>query len=419
MGWLSRRRPPRPDRLPMKILLIVLALISGHAHAATVPMSAPSGVTHAAGGWTTASNFVGSFSGASFNNNFSANVAGKAVTMPASMRIAANAGQFAATTMRMSPAGLIGGALAAWLLSKGLEWIDGQWQTKPISSDPVADKYWYGYGPCQSAAAQCGFEQVYSIWANSQGSGYEVRLSAPWQVFSGYVYTSFEIRYQTGPWSNGGHVTIYYGGSAPAPVYQPATQEDWDRLAASPLPDAAAQQLAEAGKALPLDDPSWDNPYQDVPLSDPKTDPVTGEKYRDAARVTPNPDGTSADVEPYREPLDDNGDPIPDPQKPGETKKEAELNKDPCETATDRLSCIEKGQADDLDLDTQNQGSAVSPVSVGGGGSCPPDKVIALHGGTATFSYQPICQLATMINPLVIAFAWLSAGFILIGAFRE
>ncbi len=382
-------------------------------------MSAPTGVSHSSGAWTTASNFVGSFSGASFNNNFSANVGGKAVTVPASMRIAANAGQFAANTMRFSPVGLIGGALAAWLLSKGIEWIDGQWQRRATANDPVQDKYWYGYGVCQGIAAHCSFQQVYDIWAGSFGNGYQVRLSGSWEIGSSYVRTTFEIRYQNDPWQNGGTVYIYYGGTAPAPAYQPATQQDWDDLAATPLPDAAAQQLAEAGKALPLDDPQYEQPYQDVPLSDPKVDPVTGQKYRDAARVTPSEDGTSADVEPYREPLDEEGEPIPDPEKPGVTKKEATQNQDPCKTATNRLGCLDKGEADDIEIEKQNQGQSISPVSVGGGGSCPADRSISLTHGQATFSYQPICQLATMINPLVLAFAWLSAGFILIGAFRE
>lgn len=412
----------------MKTLLFVLALIAGHAHAATVPMSAPTGVTHASGSWTTASNFVGSFSGASFNNTFTANVGGKAVTMPAAQRMAANAGQFAATAVRMSPAGLLGSAVAAWLLTAGLEWINGQWQKRDTSDDgaPLSGKMWYYESPnagC-TVSSPCTWSANLADWtskycSNDPANCGGVRVKGAFYQNGAGVYAA-PIEYYYPPysgWYPAGTTTFKSVGIA-QPSYVPATEEDFAPLAVNPLPDAVANEIANKS-ALPLQNPQWDNPYQDVPLSDPKIDPVTGEKYRDAARVTPNPDGTSADVEPYREPLDENGDPIPDETKPGETKKEAEPNKDPCETATDRLSCIEKGQADDLELDSQNQGGAVSPVSVGGGGSCPADKVIALHGGTATFSYQPICQLATMINPLVIAFAWLSAGFILIGAFRE
>lgn len=411
----------------MKTLLLLLALVAGHVQAATVPMSAPTGVTHSSGAWTTASNFVGSFSGASFNNTFSTNVAGRAVTVPAAQRLAANAGQFAAQAVRLNPLGLLGAAVAAWLLTKGIEWIDGQWKKRDNSDDgsPLAGKLWYHNAPNSSCtvASPCSWSSNVADWeskycSNDPTNCGGVRVTGAFYQNGAGVYSA-PIEYYYKPysgWYPAGTTTFYSTGTA-QPSYIPAQESDFNQLA-GPLPDAVANELANKS-ALPLENPQYDQPYQDVPLSEPKVDPVTGEKYRDAARVTPSEDGTSADVDPYKEPLDEEGEPIPDPEKPGETKKEATQNQDPCKTATNRLGCLDKGEADDIEIEKQNQGQSISPVSVGGGGSCPADRSISLSHGQATFSYQPICQLATMINPLVIAFAWLSAGFILIGAFRE
>jgi hypothetical protein len=34
-------------------------------------------------------------------------------------------------------------------------------------------------------------------------------------------------------------------------------------------------------------------------------------------------------------------------------------------------------------------------------------------------SYQPYCDFASKISPLIIAFAWLSAGFVVLGSVKE
>jgi hypothetical protein len=55
-----------------------------------------------------------------------------------------------------------------------------------------------------------------------------------------------------------------------------------------------------------------------------------------------------------------------------------------------------------------------------GAGTCPAPKVINLSGGrTMSFSYQPECDFATKIKPIILAFSWLAAGFIVIGGAKE
>lgn len=419
MGRLPRRRPPRLSGLPMKILLFVLALFATQAQAGSAAAMSSGMVSVSTGGMSTSANFVGSFSGAAFNNNFTANVGGRSVVMPASMRIASNAGQFAANALRFNPLGLIGGALAAWAIAEGMEWINGQWTKRQPDTPLPGNLIWQS-----SSDASCrGYDPLATAQCGAPG-GVNFTVS---ESFAGLIKYSFErpgsgwfstvvVQTSTTPACPDGTIQ---NGSLCVGQPVPATQSDWDSLASKPLTDAAASDAAQRGVALPLESPQFNPPYQDVPLGDPVTDPVTGQKSQPKARVTPQSDGKSANVEPFSQPLDENGQPATDPETGQPKPNEAEPDKDPCALAPDRLSCIEKGEAEDVDLQTQNHGAGISPVSVGGGGSCPPDKSISLHGGTAVFSYQPICQLATMINPLVIAFAWLSAGFILIGAFRE
>jgi hypothetical protein len=52
-------------------------------------------------------------------------------------------------------------------------------------------------------------------------------------------------------------------------------------------------------------------------------------------------------------------------------------------------------------------------------GSCPADKVIATSYGNINLPFTPFCTFAGYINPLLVAFGYLTAGFILFGAIKE
>jgi hypothetical protein len=55
-----------------------------------------------------------------------------------------------------------------------------------------------------------------------------------------------------------------------------------------------------------------------------------------------------------------------------------------------------------------------------GAGTCPAPKVINLSSGrTMSLSYQPECDFASKIKPIILAFSWLAAGFIVIGGAKE
>lgn len=393
------------------VLAFLLALVASSSFAAAVPLTPGPGIAGTASGFTTASSFTGQFSAASFNSNFTANVGGKAVTMPASMRMAANAGQFAMSAVRLNPAALVGGAVAAWLLGMGLQYAEGQWQ-----------KYQAGtiVGVCNSAGApnipsslsESACIAAVGAYFNAAGTTRFVFLNRDgvdfwWRATASDGY-SWNVR--LGGWRQTGTT---------APSYQPATEADLDAIAANPqpLPDAAAGELAPKGVPLPLEVPHI--APQDIPLSDPYDDPVTGKRYRDQARITPSSDRKTADVQTYKQEVDDAGN--PKKEEDGQTDKPPEEQTDFCKKNPDAIACMPEGQTDDQELQTKNIGSGISPISVGGQGQCMADKTLSMAtmGKSITFTYKPICDLASMVRPLILALAWLLAGWIMVGAVKD
>lgn len=89
-----------------------------------------------------------------------------------------------------------------------------------------------------------------------------------------------------------------------------------------------------------------------------------------------------------------------------------------CEQHPDRIGCTEKGTPTDGDaLPTETRGvTSVTVQSFGSASSCPAD--VNLPKG-AKLSYAYPCQMATTLRPLLLALAWLAAGFIVMGAFRD
>lgn len=404
MGGISGRSAPRLACSPMKKLIFLLCmLMSGFALSASVAISPAAGIVKGSGGWSTASNFVGTFSSAAFNNNFTTQVAGKAVTMPASMRLAANAGQFAISAIRLNPAALVLGATAAYLLSHGLEYSPGgEWfmnrQGVGIEWSPINVGGWY---PSKDAACAVG---VNAKCGSGYSWGYDGDNCAPYPSGGGPNFCSSYVGLAKRDSTSSTRV--------------PATEEDWAGIQTQQIPDSVATELAPK-IALPLQDPLFNPKYQDLPLSDPYIDPVTGKPYRDSARVTPQTNGETADVQTTKQEVDENGDPKVDPET-GEEKPPEEQTEF-CKENPDAVMCLDKGETDDEALETNNVGTSITPVSVGGGGSCPADRLVNLHGGggSLTISYKPICDMASMVNPIVIAMAWLIAGYILIGAMRN
>lgn len=394
----------------------VFAVNLGLAHAGSLPMAKPTNVSGSYGSYATGGS--ASFTGASFNSGFTSSVGGRPVTVPASWRMASNAGQFAAAAVRGNPAGLVGAAVVAWLLPYGIEWIEGQWQR---SETPAPVPFANG----GSLFCHGAYRSLNACWAMSIGTTPD-KVNNCSAVIGGQVAVTCTYI------PNGNTTTFTYSNNVQCPVnttynngfcvgtaqLRPATDADWNTINPANFPDAAAGELAGKGVPLPLQNPQFDPDPLDVPISDPYVDPSTGKRYQDKARITPQPSSPEvADLRLFKQEVDPNGNPVVDPAT-NEAKSPEKTDSDPCKENPDRVGCMEAGEADDIDVQQQNAGSSINPVSVGGAATCPADKSVTYLGKQLTISMQPVCTMAGMVHPVVIAVAWLLAGYILIGAMR-
>lgn len=409
----------------MKTLFAALLLVfAGSASAATVAIKPPVGITGnpaSATGWTTASNFVGNFSAASFSGGFTTNVGGKAVTMPATMRMAANAGQFAISAVRASPAALIGSAVVAWLLANGIEYVEGQF-VKPASSPGIGQGYQWGcagyYGEISAVPITCaqagGWGDItITEFVPNGPTSYVVKAYS--SKFSGGPYTVATVTKHTQCLSG---YTLQNGACVGSSV--PATDADFAPLATAPLPDAVASELAPKGVALPMENPVFDPPYVDEPLGEPYVDPVTGKRYQDKFRVTPHSDGKTADVQAHKQEVDEEGDPVTDPATGVEAPPEKQ--DDFCKQNPEASSCKPFDEPPDLDLEKKENPFSLSPVSGFGAdsASCPaPQNLFTVGGQAVAWDWGNFCKFAQGIRPLIIGFAWLTAIMIVVSVGRR
>jgi hypothetical protein len=145
-----------------------------------------------------------------------------------------------------------------------------------------------------------------------------------------------------------------------------------------------------------------------------------------------NPDGSVSETV-KTEKKDSSGNTVETSEKKQETTDKAEwCAKNPtdaackkaaedCPEGSDKAACVKLGNPDALpnpELNTVERGiSAVVPVGVASSPSCPQGPPLPF--GIGYMPLDGICDLATGIRPILIALAWIGAGLIVIGAFRE
>lgn len=154
-----------------------------------------------------------------------------------------------------------------------------------------------------------------------------------------------------------------------------------------------------------------------------------GSKVKTTTTVTKNPDGTVA-TEKVVEWESSTGTKTTQSTEKSNDTTESYCSKNPnasmckeqsdfCKDHPDRAGCVEMGEPTDGDvsqLQTEHRGETMSIIPFNTSETCPAD--IALPRGMS-FSWGPICTGASWLKPVILAFAWLSAGLIIVGAFRE
>lgn len=99
------------------------------------------------------------------------------------------------------------------------------------------------------------------------------------------------------------------------------------------------------------------------------------------------------------------------------SKSKEKQDSDLCKQHPEILACADitkTGDVPEVELLKRDINVSIVPVNVPGVGVCPAPTVIPGFGlaPSLTISYTPICSFAGMIKPLLLAFAWLSAGMI-------
>lgn len=406
------------------LFVILAAMIAGgEVRAAAV-------VTPSVGGYS-GGNFSspsGSFGMTAANDGFTKpaviNVGGRSATIPASLRMAANAGTYAKAAMRLNPGLLVGTLALGWLLDNDMDWdgqewtVPGGWVVEGMEGvsypvgKPLAD---IGFCACTHAVyLPAGITNCYSQVAGGSGGAAANYCELD---CSGYQYFT-KMKWKQPPTTS----CLNLGWAEPHPGSRPAGDADWDALP-DPLP-AIAPETPDAPympEGVPVSPPEFEP--ADVPLGDPYTKP-DGSTAEPRAKITPNPSqpGT-VNVDTYEKPLTDaNGDPVPPGTPPVDTSEPVEPPPMPdlCKDHPDILACAKQGETTNGDIIPTHEvpfSTLFSPV--GSAGGCPADVSLSFMGQPLGWSYEPICTMADMIRPLVIGFAWLGFGFIIVAGLKK
>lgn len=204
-----------------------------------------------------------------------------------------------------------------------------------------------------------------------------------------------------------------------------STDADFNKLA-NPSPSTLANGFNNIPSLITSGVPIKGTSF--TPFSEWLSDPYfkDGNWYRDRVDISPCPTASEptrvcVDIGPQK--FEGATDPQTVPSQAtgtatGNTTKE---NTDFCKKNPQSIACAELGKLDDEELEVDERPIDVSYTPWGSSNSqCPADKIIPLwEGHTLSLSWLPICQFASLLRPLVIALAFVAAGFIVAGITRK
>lgn len=437
-------RPPHLGNRAMKTLRPLLYLLIGlllganwvFSYAATVPykfnglnVTREGGATYlrgtspsevAAAGVSVTNGAIQAAGSANWYAGTGALLQSGGVTFNAVLPLAATAASVAVTAVRLNPAGLVTSAIASYLLTKGIEYVDGQFRKPSSLVDPsyseIMDPVFWDCGGRFYSEADCIAAMIRPGWPNvvhGQGTfepgvdNLAGRAMCPGGWFG--VIVGGAPKCVTSPGSCPAGSTA--SGSQCAVPAAPAQESDWDAARVGMWPDPAILDLVRRGVPLPTDKPVFSPAYKDVPLSDPVVDPGTGKRMQDKARVTPNPSAPdTADVQVMKQEVDAQGNPVVDPATGGPSAPTEET--DLCKKHPEASACQRLDSVDDVQIPQQDNPFSLNPISGFGAdnASCPPSVHLFNKGGQSIdWSWSQFCTFSQGIRPLVIGFAWLAA----------
>lgn len=443
-------------------LILAASLLCGSAHAGYAQLAAPEGWS--AGGGAATFRYPSAANAATFSNgtvltNASLNVGGKAVQVPASMRIAANAGRIAAAAIYLHPALRTAAVVASWVGAAGLAYDVAKGWQRPENAT-VSDGYSYYASDRMSAGAAATPEAAAQFWVTYQnqlnGNLYRSELSGSCEPFgsssqtrcpftdtdlkTGYSYVRYAAVKRSSVCPAGWFHTP--GGCVQNPPMRDVSKEEFERL----VPDARPMPPGLPGVVWPA---SWPVEVPEIqPMFIPTGNPVPNPKYDPSAppspsnhpwlqpgvKLSPAPTPNApwqVDLQPVNRPTDSPTpkpdpvqEPVPNPDGSGNNDKPRDPEKDErdfCEKNPDVLACQKLDEPEDPGkLKVQEVDFNFQPESgFAGSATCPSPITVSLSGRVFSISWQPFCNSLNMIKPFLLAMAWLSAAFIMLGARKE
>lgn len=460
------------DTVQRLIAAAVLALAGTSAHAGYAQAKPPPGfqpmpqaapVTN----WGYAKVANDTIAGTTVRTTTSLNVGGRTVTMPAAMRFASNAPRFAAAAIFASPHIRTAIGIATLLTAAKIIWDDSKKQWLATSE---SDGFTYrvdGSPTVYSTAAEACNSFIGSTWKfaspinqNTTVGGYYYgsysncmlkKIANPThqdQIYTPTLTATKSTQQQAIPITESEFIQR---------IINPANNPGWPMVPADwPLPATVPQELP-SGTPLPVELPVINpapGPLPETrpaprPYFDPSGDPVPNPNYNPQAepsptnqpyiqpgtKIQPSPTPSEpwrVDVQPVNRPSDTDApktaeelNPQPDPntnpnQQPKDQPKPEEQQQ-LCEKFPDILACQKLDTPEAKDLAREEVQISISPL--GGWGAedaaCPAPKTAMVMGREVSLSWQPVCDFATGLRPLVIALAWLSAATMLIVVARR
>lgn len=387
-------------------------------------------------------------------NGPTAPVPGKPTKMPASYRFAANAPKFAARIIFMHPGVRTAAGILAWLGMAKIIWDEASqsWRYEQIGTgDNVSTGFDYRVGDngnwstTQTGACQAYVNRVKQAEPNNEivmlgASDLVCRYKNQW---TGEQGAGVNINQRQGSCPAGWYQT--QGGlCTQTPQQQPLTQEQFEEaLEPHPMPETVPKELPYPSP-LPIEPIPWINPEpgpnpQTRPRFVPNGDPVKNPDYDPSAppspqnqpyiqpgtRINPSPtdkDPFRLDIQPVDRPT-----PSPDPQpEEDEGPGQNEGDKKPettglCEQYPDIVACAKMDDVKPDEVNNEDKTLVIKPEQGWGNenASCPAPVTKQVAGLSLEMSWQPFCDFATGIRPVVIAMAWLSAVLLVLGIARK
>ncbi|MFT4243634.1 MAG: virulence factor TspB C-terminal domain-related protein [Acidovorax sp.] len=361
--------------------------------------------------------------------------------MPAAYRLAANAPRFAATAIFLNPYVRTGAAIASWLAAAYLVWDEANkvWKTTQTSY-PVSNGYEYsGDGKVWTSDLDALCKQLRADYYTHSERPHTCRYGVP-NDQAPYGYTGAIPQSRGAANCPVGWYITPAGCLQNAPARTVTQPEFEDALAPTPMPTRVPLELPQP-TPLPIEYPSpYINPQPSedpahrprfVPIGDPvknpnydpnaEPSPANQPYIQPGVRIVPSPTAEQpwrVDYHPVDRPTASSE---PSESVDEDTESDTDMPKDEdkqslCDKYPDIIACQKLEMPEKSNLEAKEFDFNFTPdYGFSGAASCPSPIAASIFGHQLSFSWQGLCNSLSLIKPLLLAMAWLSAAFILLG----